>query len=194
MPTCEILLVTEAEVKSLTALSGNVDIKKFVFHIPIMQDLRIKQAIGSSCFDALLDAIENDDLTALETTLLEGNNRSFKGAKMALAWWVYHAALPNLHITTTASGLGKKIGQGFEGASVDEMNNLRSQAESYARYYTDQLIGYIKENSDDYPCYALASDTLSPISTDGYEGTSGIALDWEDITRPNPEHRTLNKE
>jgi len=168
-----LLLITEQEVKDLTSVSGNVDVAKFRHHIQSAQDMYIKPAIGETCYDALLDAVENDDLTALETTLLDGDNRSFAGLKLALAWWVLWLAYPDLWLTIGNTTVQKKSGDNFESVSAAELNMKRKTAENAATYYTNYLIDYIKKHDDDYTCYSC--EGLTPLIED--TNSTGIALD-----------------
>jgi len=78
-----LLLINEQEVKDITGMSENIDASKFRHQIQVCQDIYIKAAIGETCYDELLDSVENEDPTALETTLLDGDNRSFPGLKSA---------------------------------------------------------------------------------------------------------------
>tara|TARA_R100001244_G_scaffold68792_4_gene56230 strand:- start:152 stop:724 length:573 start_codon:yes stop_codon:yes gene_type:complete len=170
-----LLLITEQEVKDLTSVADNVDISKFRHHIQAAQDVYIKPAIGETCYDALLDSVEKDDPTALETILLNGDNRSFAGLKMALAWWVLVLAYPDLHITIGNSSLQKKTGDNFEPASLAEVNMKRKSAETTATHYTRYLIDYINKHSSDYDCYVC--DGITPLTGSEAMNLSGIAFD-----------------
>jgi hypothetical protein len=170
-----LLLITEQEVKDLTSVSGNVDVAKFRPHMQAAQDLHIKPAIGETCYNDLLDAVENDDLTALEITLLDGDNRSFAGLKMALAWWVLVLAYPDLHLTIGNSSLQKKTGDNFEPASLAELNMKIKSAKNLAGYYTKYLIDYINDKSSDYMCFTC--DGLTPLTDADALNLSGIAFD-----------------
>lgn len=185
-----LLLISEQEVKDLTSISENVDVSKFRHHIQAAQDIYIKPAIGETCYGALLDSVENDDPTALETVLLDGDDRSFTGLKMALAWWVLWLAYPNLWLTVGGSTVSKKTSDKFESVSEGELVMLRKTAERTATHYTDYLIKYIKKHSDNYTCYSC--EGITPV-VDGSESL-GIALDNDKIVRFTEEQEILRRE
>lgn len=185
-----LLLISEQEVKDLTSISENVDIAKFRHHIQSAQDMYIKPAIGETCYDALLDGVDNDDLTALEITLLNGDNRSFTGLKMALAWWVLWLSYPDLWLTISGSTISKKTSDKFESATESEFNLKRKTAERTASHYTDYLIKYIKKHKDNYTCYVC--EGLTPLSDES--DNVGMALDNDKIIRYTEEQEILKTE
>ena len=73
MASCDILLITEQDVKELTGVSNNVPSSKFCYHIEPAQNIHIKPLIGEACFDELLDQVENSTLTVANNLLLNGN-------------------------------------------------------------------------------------------------------------------------
>ncbi len=171
-----ILLITEDEVKEFTNITANVDVSKFCPYIPIAQDKKIKNAIGESCYNDLLDGVENDNLTPEEDTLLDGNGRQFLGVRQALAWWTLYYAYHNLYANITATGIHTKDGE--QDTSVDEniYSIFKRDALVQAEYYLDQLICYICDNSADYPCFRNSDSCCEENIKDGY-GSSGIVLD-----------------
>lgn len=183
-----LLLITEQEVKQLTSLTNNTDVSNFRHHIQVAQDEYIKPAIGETCYDALLDSVESDTFTALQVTLLNGDNRSFAGLKMALAWRTLWLAYPDLWIQISGSTISKKISDKFEPASMAEFNVKRETANRTASHYETYLIKYIQKNSDDYTCYSC--EGITPLVD---ESTfTGLALDNDKIVRRSPEQDTLN--
>lgn len=187
-----LLLISEQEVKDLTSLTNNADSSKFRHHIQAAQDIYIKPAIGETCYDALLDAVENDDPTALETILLDGDNRSFAGLKMALAWWVLALAYPDLHMSIGNSTVHKKTSEGFEPVSLAELNAKIKVASSAAEHYTKYLIEYIKKNEANYSCYTCEGITALSDSDD--INATGFALDYDKITTISESQEILNRE
>ncbi len=170
----------------------NVDISKFRHHIQSAQDIYIKPSIGETCYDELLDAVENDDFTTLETTLLNGDNRSFAGLKMALAWWVLYLAYPDLWLSISNSTVQKKTGDNFEPVSAAELNIKRKGAEATATSYTKYLIKYIQDKQEDYTCYVC--EGLTPLSDVGDINDTGMALDYNRFNTVSESQSILNIE
>ena len=88
MSLAETKLITEQEVKNWTDISNNVQSSNLSFAITISQDLFIRTALGEKLYEELLDQVQNNTLTALNTTLLNGDDRLFRGVKPGLAWCV----------------------------------------------------------------------------------------------------------
>lgn len=183
-------LITEQEVKDMTSLGDNVDSKKMRHWIQVAQDRYIKPAIGETCYNALLDSVENDNPTALETILLDGDNRSFVGAKIALAHWVVFLAFPDLWLNIGNSTIQKKSGENFESATTEEFGIKRDSVEDAAVYYTNYLIDYIKKHKDDYTCYSC--DGLTPLIDDTQ--ATGIALDNDQFRKISEEQEVINRD
>lgn len=183
-----VLLITEDEVKNLTEITGNVDVSKFCAWIPIAQDKHIKNAIGEECYNNLLDGTENSNLTALETTLLNGNNRQYLGIKQALAWWVLWYAYPNLHSNISATGIHTKNGEEFSSIDDSLLRTRMNRAKDQAEYYLDQVICYLKDNSADYPCYLNSDSCCEEPLRHGY-GSSGIVIDTDRVRSNNAAQR-----
>jgi len=175
MAVCKVLLINEQEVKNLTSITGNVDVKKFCPFIPVAQDMYVKSAIGESCYSDLLDGVENDNLTADEIILLEGNSRTYMGIKIALAWWVLYKSYPSLRATINPTTVAIKTGDDFVAVDNEGLGSLRNEAKVNAEYYTDQIVCFICDNSELYPCYDDCDDCNERVHS-GY-GTSGIVTD-----------------
>ena len=187
-----LLLITEQEIKDITSLNNNVPVGKFRHHIQTAQDVYIKPAIGETCYSELLDGVENDDLTPLEITLLDGDNRSFAGLKVALAWHVMYLAIPDFHINIGNAGVNKKTSDNFEPVSLEELSLKRESAKNAAASYTKYLIKYIQANSSDYACYVC--DGLTDLIDDDDIGSGGVALDWHNVTTTSESQEIINRE
>ena len=187
-----LLLISPQEIKDLTSLTENADANKFRHHIQAAQDIYIKPAISETCYDALLDAVDNNNPTALETILLDGDDRSFAGLKVALAWWVVYLAYPDLAISIGNSGIYKKTSDSFEPVSLAELNLKRDTAKTTAQHYTGYLIDYIKKHSDNYTCYSC--DGLTPLTDADDVNGGGIALDYDKLTTVSESQEILNRE
>ena len=185
-----LLLITTQEIKDMTSLADNTDDKKLRHHIQSAQDIYIKPAIGETCYDALLDGVENDDLTALETILLDGDNRSFAGLKMALAWWVEWLAYPDQWIMNGNTGLHKRTAENREAISSDEFEKKRKEIENIAGSYTNYLIKYIKDKATDYTCYVC--EGLTPLIDDN--DITGVATDYDEFTIATEAQEVLRRE
>lgn len=187
MSIAETKLITEQEVKNYTDLPTNLK-TNLSFSITIAQDLYIRSALGEDLYSELLDQTENDTLTALNLTLLNGDDRLFRGIKFALAWWVAYEVYPYLHTKVTPTGIQTKSTDEAIAADSRDVEMRRNIAKKKAEFYLDQLIKYLCDKSTDYPLFRENSLDNTPIFTDGY-GQSGIILDDEE-----PDYKGITKE
>lgn len=171
-----LLLITTQEVKDLTSLAKNVDDSKIRHFIQSAQDEYIKPAISETCYNSLLNAVKNDNLTPAEIILLDGDDMSFTGLKTALAWWVVWLAFPGLWLTIGASTIYKQTGDNSEPVTREDFLLLRKTAKTQANHYTNYLIKYINDKKDTYDCYVC--DGLTDVIDE--TGDTGIAFDWSD--------------
>ena len=172
-------LLTEQELKNWTDIPNSVTSKMIGSVITIAQDKFIRTALGEALFIELLGQVENDTLTALNTTLLNGNDRLFRGLKPALAWFTAYNLYPYLHSFVSPTGIQSKSTEDANSISSSQLEIRKNQAKSNGEYYLDQLICYLRENDTDYPLFRDGTDCCTDLAYDGY-GNSGIVLDDED--------------
>jgi hypothetical protein len=193
MSLAETKLITEQEVKNYTDLPNNLKTSNLSFSITVAQDLYIRSAIGEDLYSELLDQTQNDTLTALNLTLLNGDDRLFRGIKFALAWWVAYEVYPYLHTKVTPTGIQTKSTDEAISADSRDVEMRRNIAKKKAEYYLDQLIKYLCDKDTDYPLFRDNSLDNTTILYDGY-GQSGIVLDDEDYYEEWERKKRLTRE
>lgn len=174
-----IHLITENEIKNLTDISSNVDATKFCHYIQIAQDKQVKTIIGTSCYNDLLDAIENDTLTPAQLILLNGDNRSFQGIKIGLAWWILWYSYPNLNSSVRNIGVTTQSDENFDPVAPETLRDKRYGAKGQAEYYMEEVRCYLSDNTDVYPCFNENDDCCNERQGSGYGSSSGIVLDLD---------------
>lgn len=166
------LLISETEIKELTDIAANVDIKVFKQNIQPAQLRYIKPLIGKTCYEDLLTAIENDNATALQQVLLD------EYIKKSLAWWVYSMSIYALYARITPTGIQTKSSGDMEAVDTEVLHSLRKQAQANAQQYDELMVLYLEDNASNFPCF----DTFSQDSDDirrGNSSTSGISIDFD---------------
>ena len=186
-------LITEQEVKNWTDIPNSVQTKMFAMSIVYAQDQFIRSALGELLFSELLTQVENDTLTALNTTLLNGNDRLFRGLKPALAWWVAYQIYPHIHSYITPTGIQTKSTEDATSVSASQLEIRRNIAKSRAEYYLDQVICYLRENDTDYPLFRDSDDCCTDLRYSGY-GNSGIVTDDDDDVQDWIDSKGLTRE
>jgi len=175
MSTGQIELISAQDVKNLTSIHNNVSESKYCIHIIIAQDVKIRAAIGETCYALLLTEKDAGTLTPVNEVLLNGDGKNFKGIKFALAWWTLWYAYADLYSSITPTGVQTKSDDNYSPVNTAMYQEKKNSAKTQGEYYLDQVICYIKENSTDYPCYP-GDNCCTDLETTGY-GTSGIVLD-----------------
>jgi len=179
MSLAETKIITEQEVKNWTDISNNVQSSSLSFAIIMAQDLYVRTALGEKLYEEILTQVNNNTLTALNTTLLNGNDGLFRGIKSGLAWWVAYTVYPYLHSKVSPTGIQSKSTD--EATSIDSrsLEIRKNLAKKNAEYLIDQLICYLRDNENDYPLFRDSDSCCTNIAYDGY-GNSGLILDDED--------------
>jgi len=179
MSLAETKIITEQEVKNWTDISNNVQSSSLSFAIIMAQDLYVRTALGEKLYEEILTQVNNNTLTALNTTLLNGNDGLFRGIKSGLAWWLAYTVYPYLHSKVSPTGIQSKSTD--EATSIDSrsLEIRKNLAKKNAEYLIDQLICYLRDNENDYPLFRDSDSCCTNIAYDGY-GNSGLILDDED--------------
>jgi hypothetical protein len=179
MSLAETKIITEQEVKNWTDISNNVQSSSLAFAITISQDLYVRTALGEKLYEELVGQVATDTLTALNTTLLNGNDRLFRGIKPGLAWWIAYESYTYLHSKISPTGIQSKSTD--QAVSIDSrsLEIRKNMAKKKAEYYIDQLICYLRDNETDYPLFRDSDSCCTNLAFDGY-GNSGIITDDED--------------
>ena len=179
MSLAETKIITEQEVKNWTDISNNVQSSSLAFAITISQDLYVRTALGEKLYEELVDQVATDTLTALNTTLLNGNDRLFRGIKPGLAWWIAYESYTYLHSKISPTGIQSKSTEQATSIDSRSLEIRKNMAKKKAEYYIDQLICYLRDNETDYPLFRDSDSCCTNLAFDGY-GNSGIITDDED--------------
>jgi hypothetical protein len=179
MSLAETKIITEQEIKNWTDISNNVQSSSLAFAITISQDLYVRTALGEKLYEELVGQVANNTLTALNTTLLNGNDRLFRGIKPGLAWWIAYESYTYLHSKISPTGIQSKSTDQATSIDSRSLEIRKNMAKKKAEYYIDQLICYLRDNENDYPLFRDSDSCCTNLSYDGY-GNSGLILDDED--------------
>ncbi len=85
-----ILLVTATYIKDYTPIDPNVDEKYIRIAIEEAQKIHIREYIGSGLYDEIIGQVNNNTISALNTTLLDNY------IIPALKWWAVVEVIPFL--------------------------------------------------------------------------------------------------
>ena len=140
-------LITTANVKKLTYIQGNVDDAILSITIKRVQDNIIQPIIGTSLYKRLLAGITANDLNANEQTLLN----DYIAPCIASAC-DYKIIYPLANKTRNKT-VGSNNDEIMSTATLEAQTQLRNEYRKDFEPYRLALIGFLKDNEQDYPEY-----------------------------------------
>ena len=161
-----ILIVGTDTVKRFTPIQQNVEDNLIIPYIIKVQDTHIQDKLGTDLYDKIITDIDNNQLSGDYITLVT------KYITPCLVEWTFYEVLPFINYKVT----NKSVVQGnSEFASETDLNDiqyLRSVARDMAEFYTNMLVGYLREHSNLYPEYLTNSglDKLKPTKRQNFFG------------------------
>ncbi len=159
----DTLLITQADIVACTTIEKNIDAAKLVGFISIAQRRHLRQVLGTTLYDVLLDAVDAADVTPLPTNLADLKARLTE----PLAHWVLVEAWPTLLVNITNSGLTFRAGQDSTTADYKAADSTLSAIRSTAEFLTADLKAWLQANAADYPSYPATPVTPAPASLVG---------------------------
>lgn len=151
------LLITTQQVKDLTSVPNNVSDTKLNNWMRYGQDVTLEKVIRSACLTELIDAVDNNTLTADQTTLIDDYITPY------MAHLVYWLAIPDLWATITPTGIQTKSGTDFNSITKGEIHVLRASENEVVDQYLERLLCYLNKNIAIFPCFTECGDCETPI-------------------------------
>lgn len=142
-----VYLITTANVKKLTYIQGNVDDAILSITIKRVQDNIIQPIIGTSLYKRLLAGVTANDLNADEQTLLN----DYIAPCIASAC-DYKIIYPLANKTRNKT-VGSNNDEIMSTATLEAQTQLRNEYRKDFEPYRLALIGFLKDNEQDYPEY-----------------------------------------
>ena len=136
-----ILFISVDTIKERTGLHNNVDEKLVNPEILTSQDMYILPALGTALYERLQDGIQNNNLTANETSLLD------RYITPTLVYYVMSELPMGLSYQFYNKGMIRKTGEGQENPSAAEMIDVADRYKSRAEFYKQRLVKYLLEVS-----------------------------------------------
>lgn len=147
-----VYLISETQLKQGTIIDENTDMKVLKPMIILAQDKQIEPLIGTGLMDEIKTQITNNNLTALNSTLLD--NKIIPALKH---WIIYEYSL-YANYKYRNKNVGTQGGDQNQPASIDDVLFLMDKHKDNAEWYSQRLIDYLLENESDYPLYSNPGD------------------------------------
>lgn len=140
------LFISETYLKTITAISSNVDVKDLIPFVEQSQDIHIQDAIGSRLYTTLQTAISSNTLNSDQTELLNL-------IRPCLAYYAMHSALPFINFKIRNVGVVKQNGENTTNADLAEIKFLRNEVKDTAEYYLQRINTYLCNYGNRHPTY-----------------------------------------
>lgn len=165
----QILFIDVNAIKQRTGLTANVEEKLILPEIYTCQDMYILPALGTALYDRLRNGIVANDLTDIETSLIDTY------IVPTLVFYVMSELPMGLSYQFYNKGLIRKNDEKSTEPNVQEIIEVADKFKAKAEFYRERLIKYLKEESgrNTFPEYnnpGSRYDTINPERT-GYTTT-----------------------
>lgn len=140
-------LISITNLKKLSYISANVDDTLISTIITRVQDTVIEPILGSSLYNHLLTAINDETLDANEQELLS------KYVSNCLVAGVEVRAVDMMTLEIRQVGLSKVNAEGVNTVGESEMNRTINSLKKDYNFYRERLIRFLKLNYTTFPQY-----------------------------------------
>lgn len=134
-------------LKANTAIEMNMDDSKLEPYIIKTQDTHLQQAIGSSFYEHLSNAVATSTLTVAEENLI----RNY--IQRVVAEFTFYEVLPFINYKSTNKAISKESSEFSQAADLDEIKYLRNSVRDLAEFYLKRLTKYLCDHQADFPAY-----------------------------------------
>lgn len=157
-------LISVDDLKKLGIIHQNVDTKLLARCIKVAQDMDIQTITGTPLFNALLDRVENNNWNTAYNELMQDY------VIPCLVGWVDYHACDYLNVKATNKNVGRAQDD-QRTANTDAQNtDFKQKLYKIAQFYSNRLIGFLKDNDDIYPEYIEVSNNFEDVKKQRKEG------------------------
>ena len=146
--------ITVDYLKSNTAITGNVDATELVPFLGEAQDVFLQDLLGTRLYEKLQDDIIATNASPV-VPLPELSEALLNKIAPSLAHYTLYVALPFIFLKLKNKGVLKNasVDTGAQSASLQEVNFLRSNVLTSAKFHGERVVTYLCNHSEDYPEY-----------------------------------------
>lgn len=161
-----VMLLSVDRLKKNTPIQENVDdnlIKPYIYRA---QTTHIHQFLGTDLYNRILSDVQNNTISGSYKTLLDDY------IIPALIEWSFYEVLPFISLKLTNKSIGRGNADYLVEANLEDLKYLRNTIRDMARFQSERLIGYLKENSNLFIEYNTNSglDKLQPQYSQNFFG------------------------
>lgn len=141
----DTLFISENKLKYFTDLNNSLDPDLLKNAVREGQDIHIQRMLGNKLYIAMINKVNNNQVTGNYLTLMEYIQDS-------LLYWAYYEALESIWLRPRNNGLLIPQG-GAEASAVDSniYDKKRTSVKNKAEWYSERLVGYLIDNETLFP-------------------------------------------
>ena len=142
-----VKFISTQYLKENTAIEENVDDSKLTPYIIKAQEIHLQKILGSSFYNHLSSAVENNILTQVEEDLI----RDY--IQRMVAEYAFYEAYPFITIKATNKSAVKQNSDNSTPIELGELKFMRSAILDMAQFYAARLSKYLCDHQGDFPEY-----------------------------------------
>ena len=137
-----VLLLDTAKVKRDTPIQGNVEDSIIIPYIVMSQNTHIQEIIGTRLYNRILLDVKNGTLV--------GNYKSLVDDYIVpcLVQWSFYEVLPFINFKITNKSIVKGTSDYTAEINLEELKYIRDATRDVAEFYSNRLMGYLKQFSN----------------------------------------------
>lgn len=155
------LILTQVYVQENTIISDQIDFALLRPVILKIQDLKLKEILGSDLFNEIMlqTSTDPDTLTTANQTLCDDYILPM------LAWYLVSQSLLSLKFRITQAGIMVNSTENSQPGDTTDLQILEKRYANDAKIYGDDMIKYLRANLTLYPLYKFNTgiDKTQPI-------------------------------
>jgi hypothetical protein len=144
----EILLIDETFIKKYTAVNDSVDTAIIRPCIYLAQDKYLVNYLGTDLTNKIKTDAAAGTISGNYETLLDQYVRKM------LVWWVMIELYPLLVYKHDNGNIVSRDSENASSITESELHKLMDSAKDNARYYTQRMLDYIRQNTALFPEYS----------------------------------------
>lgn len=175
-----VLLISEATLKSETVISENVDPKLLVPTIKEVQNIYITPLLGTALYNDVIDQVSGGTISAAYVELLNDYIQP-----VMVKYCVYEAVL-DLSFKFQNKNVATKTSEFSQQASLNDLRYYMDKALNRAQYYAERVTRFLIANPTVYPKYLnqgqADASTIYPTYRNYANGMYlGGDIDWDRV-------------
>lgn len=140
------VLINEEYFKAYSPIPENYSIEELLPFFPVAEDLWVKDLIGAPLYNELLEQVNENNVTELNSTLLL---RLYP----YLSYCIVYEALPFISYHLSSVGITKGKSENSDSVSINDVNFISSSIRKTIEEMKKMLRKFLEDHADLYPLY-----------------------------------------